>query len=173
MCVVPFDFGGLCCRTHKPTVTDHLTWASREFPTSLGCSWHRAKTCTRRGRYDVQQSERLEWYSAVQQLVVSLNRWQEACIVAHTSPGDVPKRQSKGTFTHQPHLTTGMLVDSLGTYCCRHSVHIDNQNTVQGELCTQASRISGCRCRGMGNADRGCKSNTYFCQCSFRCRCYA
>ena len=50
------------------------------------------KICTRRDRYAVQHSERFEWYSAVQEVVASLNKWQGACIVAHISPVDVPKR---------------------------------------------------------------------------------
>jgi len=58
----------------------------------------------------VQQSERFECYSAVQQLVVSLNEWQEGGIVAHISPVDVLKGYSQGISTHQHHLTTGILV---------------------------------------------------------------
>lgn len=67
-----------------------LDVAKSRVSAELGLLLSASKICTHRGRYALQPSERSEWYSAVLQLAVS--RWQGACIVAHISPVDVPKR---------------------------------------------------------------------------------
>lgn len=53
------------------------------------------KICTRRDRYAVQHSERFEWYSAVQEVVASLNNGRELVSLLTSRQSTFPKDNRK------------------------------------------------------------------------------